>query len=217
MCSGPILMTHVKPEHSLVLIVDISDDPPASSTKPRKHRYLKNHLRLSSDDPNKFPITIMTDIVGTAAAVLEIAGAAINTSTVLYETISTIRNAPREIHALSSDIQALDRLLRNLELSLQSPDTHRIIDQDEEVRRPMEGLKDIIEKCNCTCKAVEEKMRPYAQHGQFEDSSAPENNKRLASIQWFFKRRSIFTLVSDLQRTKFLFSDSMGSITLCVF
>lgn len=159
----------------------------------------------------------MAEAFGTAAAVLQVAQGAVKASTDLYEMILTIKNAPKEINSLSSDIQALDRLLRNLEHSLQSPDTRRIVDQDEEVRKPMDGLKDLIKSCNCTCVEVVDRIRPYAHTGKFEDGSAAENNERLVSIRWFFKRRGILALVSDLQRTKFLFSDSMGSITLYVF
>lgn len=159
----------------------------------------------------------MAEAFGTAAAVLQVAQGAVKASTDLYEMILTIKNAPKEINSLSSDIQALDRLLRNLEHSLQSPDTRRIVDQDEEVRKPMDGLKGLIKSCNCTCVEVVDRIRPYAHTGKFEDGSAAENNERLVSIRWFFKRRGILALVSDLQRTKFLFSDSMGSITLYVF
>lgn len=156
----------------------------------------------------------VTTIIGTASAVLQIAGAAVKTSNQLYEIVSTIKNAPKEILRLCSDIQALNRLLKNLELSLESPDTRKIVDQDEEVRRSMEGLKDIIQSCNHTCVEVTERMRPYIHNGEFENGSTGENNDRFVSLRWYFRRRSILALVSDLQRTKFLFSESMGSITL---
>lgn len=48
----------------------------------------------------------MAEIVGTVSAGLQIAGAAIRVSTELYRMISTMKNAPREILWLSSDIQA---------------------------------------------------------------------------------------------------------------
>lgn len=157
-----------------------------------------------------------TAIIGTASAVLQIAGSAVKTSNQLYDIITTIKNAPKEIVRVNSDIQALNRLLKNLELSLESSDTRRVVDQDEEVRRSMNDLKDLIQSCNRTCVEITERLRPYAQNGDFEDGSAGESNERLVSIRWFFRRRSILALVSDLQRTKFLFSDSMGSITLYV-
>lgn len=115
-----------------------------------------------------------------------------------------MKNAPREILWLSSDIQALDRLLRNLELSLKSSDTRKLVDQDEEVWDSMDSLKDLIQSCKCTCVEVIGTMCLYTQNEKFEDESVAENNERLASIQWFFKQRSIHALVSDLQRTKFI-------------
>jgi peptidoglycan hydrolase-like protein with peptidoglycan-binding domain len=70
----------------------------------------------------------VTAVLGTASAVLQIAGAAVTASTQLYEIASTIKNAPKEISRLNSDIKALNVLLANLKFALQSPDTRRLID-----------------------------------------------------------------------------------------
>jgi len=156
------------------------------------------------------------EIIGTAAAVLQLADAAAKTSIHLYEIVSTIKNAPKEIIVLKRDIQALRKLLENLENALKSRETRRVVDQDEDVRKSMEGLKELIETCDGACREVIQRLKPYSQKGGFEDETKGEGTDRLASIRWFFTRRSILASVDDLQRSKFLLSDSMGSITLYV-
>lgn len=110
-------------------------------------------------DPNH-TMAEATAIIGTASAVLQIAGSAVKTSNQLYDIITTIKNAPKEIVRLNSDIQALNRLMKNLELSLESSDTCRIVDQDEEFRRSMHDLKDLIQSCNHTCVEITKRLRP---------------------------------------------------------
>jgi hypothetical protein len=105
----------------------------------------------------------MTDGIGTAAAVLELAGAAVKASITLYEVISTIRNAPKEILNLNGDLQALSTLLKNLELALSSPNTQRIVDQDDEVRSAMKGLQGLVSSCAGACRDVSIRLRSFSQ------------------------------------------------------
>ncbi|KAL4897600.1 ankyrin repeat-containing domain protein [Aspergillus ambiguus] len=170
--------------------------------------------------------------VSTAAAALQLAGAAVKASVTLYGVITTIKNAPKEILNLRSDLKALNTLLGNLEVALKSEEAQRIVDQDETIRSPMENLLSLIDSCNNCCIEVTEKLSSSSQtrrstsHGADPTESNPKNDLLNSgsliregidvrrSIWWLFKRKGIFSAVYDLQQTKFLLSDSMGSITL---
>lgn len=86
----------------------------------------------------------------------------------------------------------------------------------------MEGLKDLIRNCHDYCE-VAEKLLPFSQSEGFEfcdassSSQSSEGGTDISrSIKWLIKRRAIIASMAALQRTKFLFSDSMGGITLYV-
>lgn len=62
----------------------------------------------------------MAEVVGTVAAVLELAQTTASTALQVYEFFSVIRDAPREINTLSQDVHAFYSLVNNLAASLDS-------------------------------------------------------------------------------------------------
>ncbi|OGM49646.1 hypothetical protein ABOM_001858 [Aspergillus bombycis] len=167
--------------------------------------------------------------IGTASAILQLSGTAAKASLQLYEIIVTIRDAPRELCVLGDDVEALSTLLSNLQRSLESPQTQSAVDQDPEIRKGMDSLQGLIKRCEKTCQQVKEYLGSCIRNekpdkasikGKDGDGSAiAEPLPSMGSINrvaWLFKRKDVFIRVSELQRTKQLFSDAMGTLTLLV-
>lgn len=165
--------------------------------------------------------------VSAAAAILQLAQMAGKTALEVYEFCSAVRDAPREISAISSDVNALKILLRNLESSLSSAAVQDVVNEDDEVTGALWTLETPIQNCHNSLKHVKTKMSPYlkiddvsAQSPDLTEQSAttqPQPSRvRRTYILWFFKRKEIFGLVAELERTKSTLSDAMGSITLYV-
>ena len=156
--------------------------------------------------------------IGTAAAVIQVAGVAATVSTELYDALSTIKNAPQEILNLVNDMESLGTILSNLQSALNSPETQVVVDQDDEVRRAMAGLPSLIENCEQSCRRVLDKVRPFKQENQQADKQDDQkklsNVSRRRSFLWYFKRKSILDSVYELQRTRSILSAAMGSVTL---
>lgn len=156
--------------------------------------------------------------LGTAAAVIQVAGVAATVSTELYDALSKIKNAPLEILNLVNDMESLSTILSNLQSALDSPETQVIVDQDDEVRRAMAGLPSLIENCEHSCRRVLDKVGPFSQgNGQADKQEVGKNLSTVSkrrSFLWYFKRKSILESVYELQRTRSILSAAMGSVTL---
>lgn len=128
-------------------------------------------------------------------------------------------------------MEALTALLSNLQGSLESAETRRTVDQDYEIRKAMDGLQGLIRRCGNTCGQVKECLIPYIRNrkpkkASIEGTNGDKKGRPVAGssssigstdkVVWFFKRKDVFQRVFELQRTKALFSDAMGSLTLYV-
>lgn len=161
--------------------------------------------------------------VGSAAAILQLATAAATTSMKVYQLISTIKNAPREIQNLGRDINDFYTLVHHLSEALQSADICQLIDREKTISRAVADLQYPIGKCELSCRQVESKLGLQLQLDKAEGSDKPdiENFKKdrvwVRDWMWPIRRKDVFQLISDLQRSRLLFSDAMGSLTLYVF
>lgn len=115
----------------------------------------------------------------------------------LYELVTVIRNAPHEITTVSRDIHAFYVIVRTLE------------------------------SCHAAFDKVKGKLRPRlksetlaAESGLADGEETPSAVHRIrtssAGFFWYFKRKDVLTLVTELERTRDTFADAMGSITLYV-
>ncbi|KAE8423773.1 ankyrin repeat-containing domain protein [Aspergillus pseudocaelatus] len=167
------------------------------------------------------------DGIGTASAILQLSGTAVKASWQLYNFIVTVQDAPRELCLLRDNVQALAAVLSNLEGSLKSPETQKIVDQDSEIRNNLDSLQYFITRCEVMCRQLTECLRSYIRNentdkasieGKDGDNSptaeSPVSMGSINRITWYFKRKDVLLRVSELQRTKELFSDAMGSLTL---
>lgn len=164
--------------------------------------------------------------IGTVAAVAQMAEYAAKASLEFYDFLKTIKNAPREILDITRDTNTFHKLVCNLQGSLSSPTVQDIVSQDADISHALEALEEPMANCCGVFKSLTEKMRPHLK----EDASvSPETEKTStnsesssksnwkisrADMKWYFKRREVYSLVSQLERTKVTFADAMGSATL---
>lgn len=100
----------------------------------------------------------------------------------------------------------------NLQGALASPDIQEIVDQDGEINRALKDLQDPMDNCRLACDRVMRKLIP---HLQLEDSAhkgsgdGSKRRMRRGDVMWFWRRREVFALMTDLERTKAMFSDAM--------
>lgn len=167
----------------------------------------------------------MTDplsAVGAAGAILELATAAARTSMKVYQLVSTIRNAPREIKNLGRDIKDFHTLVQHLSEALDSPDIRELIDREKPISRAVADLQYPIGKCELSCRQVESKLGLQLQldkaegSGNHDTGNGKQDRVWVRDWMWPIRRKEIYQLISELQRTRLLFSDAMGSLTLYV-
>lgn len=145
----------------------------------------------------------------------------------LYELVRVIRNAPHEITTISRDIYAFYVIVRNLENPLATEGVFAIVNTDADISNALWTLELPIRNCHAFFDKVKGKLRPHlkletlaAESGLADGEETPSAIHRIrmssAGFFWYFKRKDVLTLVTELERTKATFSDAMGSITLCV-
>ncbi|GAB1208351.1 hypothetical protein APSETT445_007099 [Aspergillus pseudonomiae] len=142
----------------------------------------------------------------------------------VYNFCSAIRDAPREITAISNDVNALKPLILNLEGALGSDAVRNVVDEDPEVSNALWTLAAPIKNCQSALRLVKDKTSPYLKKvgsAQSPDSVGKSDDPQIQRprfsrtyVLWHFKRKEIFGLLAELERAKSTFSDAMGSITL---
>lgn len=165
----------------------------------------------------------MAEAIGTVSAILGLAEASVTTSLKLYQLFTAIRDAPREITSISRDIKNFSTLAKNLESALVSPDVQTVVGEDPQIRQALEDLLEPIENCHQACIQIQEKVERHFQPEKSSSQRSEDNTKTLSinrvrngSVSWYFRRGEVFALISRFQLTKGMFSDAMGSLTLCV-
>ena len=153
--------------------------------------------------------------VGSAAAILQLATAAATTSMKVYQLVSTIKNAPREIQNLGRDIKDFHTLVHHLSEALESAEICELIDREKPISRAVADLQYPISKCELSCRQVESKMGLQLQPEKAENSGHPKKDRVwVRDWMWPIRRKEVYQLISELQRTRLLFSDAMGTLTL---
>lgn len=169
----------------------------------------------------------MMDGLSAAAAILQLAQMAGKTALELYDLVTVIRNAPHEIITISRDVHAFHVIVRNLENSLKTDKVFDIVNADADISNALWTLELPIQNCRNAFIKVKDKLRPHlksdppaADPGSSDgsDGSMPVQRIRMSrtAFFWYFKRKDVLLLVTELERTKATFSDAMGSITLYV-
>lgn len=172
--------------------------------------------------------------LGTIATVIQITEFAASASVEFYDFLRTIQNAPREITSIMRDIESFNRLVCNLKSSLSSADVQEIVKQDVEISKSLHSLEQPMQNCCDVFQSLMRKMRPHLKEESRDEngttdtadsgsgSSSAAGNKlnrtiKRGGVKWYFKRREVYSLIGELERTKVTFADAMGSVTLYVF
>lgn len=165
------------------------------------------------------------DPFSAAATVLQVAQMAGATAMKVHDTFSIIQNAPQEINAIINDIWTFHTLVKSLEGSLSSTTVFDLVNEDPEIRDAILTLESPIANCISSLNRIMEKMQPYLETETRSSgpkavgaSSPPVRNIRITSngLLYLFKRKEIFALSMELERTKSTFSNAMGGVNLYV-
>ncbi|KAI9927077.1 hypothetical protein MW887_003460 [Aspergillus wentii] len=143
----------------------------------------------------------------------------------VYDFISIIRGAPREIAIVTNDIQSFHTLVCNLENSLRTDAVFSIVNTDAEVSNSLLNLRSPINNCSAAIQNVREKIKPHLKMDASlqtagvetgKHTQAPVRNTKISrmDVLWYFKRKEVFALATELERTKATFSAAMGNVTL---
>ncbi|KAF7623810.1 hypothetical protein AFLA_007533 [Aspergillus flavus NRRL3357] len=100
-------------------------------------------------------------VIGTVAAVLQLAQSACKAALELYNSCSVVQNAPQEIISISRDVHAFYMTISNLESSPRSDEVATVVSRDVQIMTTLETLKIPIENCSKACEAIMEKLIPH--------------------------------------------------------
>ncbi|KAB8259688.1 hypothetical protein BDV32DRAFT_123945 [Aspergillus pseudonomiae] len=166
-------------------------------------------------------------VIGTVAAVLQLAQTACKAALELYNFCSVVRNAPQEIITISRDAHAFYMTISNLENSLRSDTVATVVSRDTEIMTSLETLKIPIENCSLACEAILEKLQPHPRvdGSSSQDATITDTTDGTLPIQrrfsrgnvmWYFKRKEILALGADLERSKATLGSAMGNAIFLV-
>lgn len=164
------------------------------------------------------------DGLSAAAAILQVAQMAGQAAMKAHECISVIKNAPNEISAIKNDIMSFQTLVGSLENSLSGTTVFNMVNEDPEMSEVILTLLSPIENCKIAMDRILQKMKPYLKNaGSSADSvdsvngnidSLSTGQTRINGVLWLFKRKEIFALSMELERTKSTFTGAMGNVNL---
>ncbi|GAB1200388.1 hypothetical protein APSETT444_009760 [Aspergillus pseudonomiae] len=172
----------------------------------------------------------MTDpasVIGTVAAVLQLAQTSCKAALELYNFCSVVQNAPQEIITISRDAHAFYMTISNLESSLRSDTVATVVSRDAELMTALETLKIPIENCSLACEAILEKLQPHLRidGSSSRDATITDTTDGTLPIQrrfsrrnvmWYFKRKEIIALAAELERSKATLGSAMGNAIFLV-
>ena len=104
----------------------------------------------------------MTDPLSITASVVAVAGLAYSSSKVLYELISTIRDAPSVFQDLNQDISTLSHILNALKTNL----SDRGATKGEAQLACFTAMEQTLQGCDLACRAFKEKVHDLTIHSQ---------------------------------------------------
>jgi hypothetical protein len=136
----------------------------------------------------------MPEAIGTAAAVLQLAETSAKASLMLYQLFLTVKNAPKEIANLSRDIKNFNVLVGNSERALASSNVQMIVNQDPQINRAFEDLREPMRSCQEVCDRVMRRLGPHLEIEDFVDNShnsseVPSNGTGASTTKRSPKRR----------------------------
>ena len=153
----------------------------------------------------------MTELLGAISGILTIAEVSVKSSSELYELFRSIRDAPQEVMVLGRDVKSFEMIVKNLAVSLSSPDVKRVVKGDQELAEALNRLHGPMKDCNQSCNYIQKKLHDS---GVKRSEQTPNGRIDLGSMKWHFRKRDMFELIRRFQLTKGMFSDAMGALNL---
>ncbi|KNG87073.1 hypothetical protein ANOM_005700 [Aspergillus nomiae NRRL 13137] len=179
------------------------------------------------DTYSAVPMADPGSVIGTVAAVLQLAQTACKAALELYNFCSVVQNAPQEIITISRDAHAFYMTISNLESSLRSDTVTTVVSRDAELMTALETLKIPIENCSLACEAILEKLQPHLRvdGSSSQDTTITDTTDVTLPIQrrfsrrnmmWYFKRKEIIALAAELERSKATLGGAMRNAIFLV-
>lgn len=97
----------------------------------------------------------MTEPLSITASVLAITTAAIESIKFLHTTIGAIEDVPTALETITSDLEAIEPVLRKLYTELKSEDSPVLL---------ADNIKGAVENCNSACSAFKERLDHWMRH-----------------------------------------------------
>ncbi|GMG07531.1 unnamed protein product [Aspergillus oryzae var. brunneus] len=152
-------------------------------------------------------------VIGTVAAVLQLAQSACKAGLELYNSCSVVQNAPQEIISISRDVHAFYMTISNLESSPRSDEVATVVSRDVQIMTTLETLKIPIENCSKACEAIMEKLIPHFRidsssqvlaTADLTEGTSQIQRRRFSrgNMKWCFERKEISALGADLEQKK---------------
>lgn len=132
---------------------------------------------------------IMAESVALAASALDITSFTIQSVQALLETIDSIKHAPTFVKDLVSDVEAIERVLRDIEPLLQAYSTNKLANE--------ETVLIAMENCANICEALKEKLQDCMKHSHGGEVALADKLKVA-----LFEKGSIKTLRGKLNHCK---------------
>ncbi|KAK6428869.1 hypothetical protein LTR95_014982 [Oleoguttula sp. CCFEE 5521] len=144
----------------------------------------------------------MADGLGIAAAVIGIAGAALQISQSLYEDLHAISNAPKTVRALEADISTLTTSVKALG-GIEEPEWQKL---GSEIA---DQIKSVLRQCQTACTTFRADLTRWTRH------SAPnELAVRDRIVLGVYRQKEIASVSQQVQNWKSSFASIVGLATV---
>ncbi|KAK6428160.1 hypothetical protein LTR95_015700 [Oleoguttula sp. CCFEE 5521] len=140
----------------------------------------------------------MAEGLGIAAAVVGIAGAALQVSKSLYEDLHAISNAPKTLRALEADISTLTASVEGLQ-SIQGPEWQKLGTQ------AADNTKSVLQQCQTACATFRSDLARWTRH-----SPANQLAPRDRVVLGFYRQKEIASVSQQVQNWKLSFTSIVG-------
>ena len=144
----------------------------------------------------------MSDPLSVTAGVVGIVAFALQSCQLLSRSISDIRDAPKDLQSIRSDLQVVEPLLRQLDVELQGNASPLVLSHEIEL---------VVKNCGGACDQFNEALKGWTRH-----STAERTTWRDSTIIGLFRQGDIKTLKGHLEVCKNSLSVTLSAASLLV-
>ena len=148
----------------------------------------------------------MTDLLSIIASVVGISAAAVQASTAVVDLVRTIKDAPREIQTILTDLDDFKGLVSKLNVNLESQ-------MIQDVLRGDKGLTDTVKSVSSPLKSCATEMAHLGSRIAKNLKPAKEgSSQRFISTTWYWRRSEIVECMSRLQSNKMNLNIALSAV-----